>query len=193
MSAGSGCVHDLLLFGSDTELVVASGPFIADGIAAGDLVIVHGGEHEVDQLREAFDDDPRVTFTPGRERYQHMMATIGDYQRLCERENTAGRRVRAIGPVPLGENPVARTEWMRYEALIERALGPYQFSGLCHYDTRSTPTEVMDLALAAHQNVVTAAGARRNDRQRPASELLRALSPTDVPDTGTTRRTPGPS
>jgi MEDS: MEthanogen/methylotroph, DcmR Sensory domain len=124
MSAGSGCVHDLLLFGSDADLVAAGWAFIDDGIAAGDWVIVHGGEHEVELLREAFNDDPRVSFGPGRERYQHMMATIGEYQRLCERENSAGRRVRALGPVPIDENPTARAEWMRYEALIERALGP---------------------------------------------------------------------
>jgi len=35
--------------------------------------------------------------------------------------------------------------------------------------------------LAVHQNVVTAAGVRRNERQRPAAELLRALAPTEVP------------
>ena len=182
MSAGSGCVHDLLLFASDAELVTAGWGFIADGIAAGDLVIVHGGEHEVELLRDAFDDDPRVVFSPGRERYQHVMGTIGQYQRLCERETAAGRRVRAIGPVPFGEDPASRTEWMRYEALISRALGPYRFAGLCHYDTRTTPAEVMDLALAAHQNVVTAEGVCRNDRQRPGSELLRELAPAHEPD-----------
>jgi anti-sigma regulatory factor (Ser/Thr protein kinase) len=182
MSAGVGCLHDLLLFGSDAELVAASWGFIADGIAAGDLVIVHGGEHEVELLRDAFDDDPRVVFAPGRERYQHMMGTIGQYQRLCERENAAGRRVRALGPVPFAEDPASRTEWMRYEALIARALGPYGFSGLCHYDTRNTPADVMNLALATHQNVVTAHGVRRNDRQRPGSELLRALAPAHPPD-----------
>jgi anti-sigma regulatory factor (Ser/Thr protein kinase) len=182
MSAGSGCEHDLLLFGSDAELVAAGWGFIADGINAGDLVIVHGGEHEVELLREAFDNDPRVTFAPGRERYQYMMGTIGQYQRLCERETAAGRRVRAIGPVPFAQDPASQAEWMRYEALITRALGPYRFSGLCHYDTRSTPAEVMDLALAVHQNVVTAQGVRRNDRQRPGPQLLRAMAPADEPD-----------
>jgi anti-sigma regulatory factor (Ser/Thr protein kinase) len=182
MSAGSGCVHDLLLFASDAELVTAGWGFIADGIAAGDLVIVHGGEHEVELVRDAFDDDPRVVFSPGRESYQQMMGTIGQYQRLCERENAAGRRVRAIGPVPFAEDPASRAEWMRYEALISRALGPYGFSGLCHYDTRNTPAEVMDLALATHHNIVTAEGVRRNDRQRPEPELLRALAPAHEPD-----------
>lgn len=44
MSGGSGCEHDLLLFGSDDDLVGASWAFVAHSIAAGDLVIVHGGE-----------------------------------------------------------------------------------------------------------------------------------------------------
>ncbi|MDT7553404.1 MAG: hypothetical protein QOI16_1940 [Pseudonocardiales bacterium] len=104
MSAGSGCEHDLLLFGSDAELVAAGWGFIADGINAGDLVIVHGGEHEVELLREAFDNDPRVTFAPGRERYQYMMGTIGQYQRLCERETAAGG-----GYAPSGRSRSPRT------------------------------------------------------------------------------------
>jgi hypothetical protein len=140
----------MLMFASDEELVVSSFPFISDGIADGDLVIVRA-EHDVDVLRRAFDDDPRVKFAPGTDRYQRMMTTIGEYQRLCERENHAGRRVRATGPVPFPEDPLLRAEWMRYKALVERALGPYGFSGLCRNDTRSTPPDVLDLALATHQ------------------------------------------
>lgn len=121
-------------------------------------------------------------FTPGRERYQQMMGTVGEYQRLCERENGAGRRVRSTGPVPFGGDLAVRAEWTRYEALVERTMGPYRFSGLCRYDTRTTPADVMDPILPAHQNVVTAAGVRRNDRHRTPTELLRALTPFDGPD-----------
>jgi anti-sigma regulatory factor (Ser/Thr protein kinase) len=107
------------------------------------------------------------------------MGTVGEYQRLCERENAAGRRVRSTGPVPFGEDPAVRAEWMRYEALLDRALGPYRFTGLCRYDTRSTSAEVMDLALATHRHVVTPRGARPNPEVRPAAQLLHELTPRD--------------
>ena len=65
MTAASPCIHDLLLFGSDEDLVAASRPFITDGVAAGDLVIVHGPGRNVDVLREEFDGDPRIRFAAG--------------------------------------------------------------------------------------------------------------------------------
>ncbi|GAA4692504.1 hypothetical protein GCM10023215_32050 [Pseudonocardia yuanmonensis] len=178
MGAG-GYVHDMALFGSDAELRAVTHRFIADGVAAGDVVIVYGPEHDVEVLRDLFDDDAGVRFEPGMDRYRHMMGTIGEYQRLCERETGSGRRVRSTGPVPFGEDPAVRAEWMRYEALLDRALGPYRFSGLCRYDTRSTSSDIMDLALATHPRVVTARGVRVNDEVRPAPQLLRELAPRD--------------
>jgi anti-sigma regulatory factor (Ser/Thr protein kinase) len=177
-----GCEHDVLLFGSDEELLAAGVPFVTEGIAAGDVVIVHGPEHDVEVLRRAFDDDPRVTFVPGTGQYRRMAETIGEYQRLCERENAAGRGVRSTGSIPFGQEPAMRREWMRYEALVGRVLGPYRFSGLCRYDTRSTASDVLDLALAAHGRVVTAEGARPNPHARPAADLLHELAPTPEPE-----------
>lgn len=177
MSADAGCVHDVLLFGSDEELAAAGSRFISAGIAAGDLVVVHGPDHDVEVLRSVFHDDPRVTFAPGTSRYRTMMGTIGAYQRLCERENAAGRRVRATGPVPFGQDPTSRAEWMRYEALVDRALAPYRFSGLCQYDLRFTPPELLDFALATHGNVVTADGRRPNERLPTTGVDLRDLEP----------------
>jgi hypothetical protein len=127
MNAESGCIHDLLLFSSDAELEAASHAFIADGIRDGDLVIVHGADHDVEVLRRLFDDGPRVQFESGSARYRRMMGTVGEYQRLCERENATGRRLRSTGPVPFPTEPEGRAEWMRCEALVDRVLGPYDF------------------------------------------------------------------
>jgi anti-sigma regulatory factor (Ser/Thr protein kinase) len=178
----SDCEHDALLFGSDEELLAAGVPYVTEGIDADELVIVHGPEHDVEVLRRAFDDDPRVAFVPGTGRYRRMAETIGEYQRLCERENAAGRRVRSTGSVPFGQDPAVRMEWMRYEALVGRVLGRYRFSGLCRYDTRCTASDVLDLALAAHHRVFTAEGARPNPYTRPAADLLHELAPTPEPD-----------
>lgn len=174
MGSASGFVHDMLVFGSDDELVRACTPFLLDGIAAGELVIVHGSAHDVDVLREALDDDPQVAFLPGTSMYPGMMGAIAHYQRLCARENDAGRGVRSTGPVPFGDDPVMRAEWMRYEAMVDRALGPYRFRGLCHYDTRSTPADLMEFAMATHTSVVTAGGSRPTDRPADGPDLERA-------------------
>ncbi|WP_345378383.1 sensor histidine kinase [Pseudonocardia yuanmonensis] len=174
-----GYRHDVVLFGSDADLAAASREFIVDGIAAGDLVLVHGPEHEVEVLRASVGDDPRVVFTPNTGRYQHMMATVGQYQRLCAQENAAGRRVRSSGVVPLGPDPASQAEWMRYEALVGRVLGPFGFYGQCRYDTRTTPPALLDLALATHEHVVTAEGTRPGPRARTAADVLDQLARPD--------------
>jgi anti-sigma regulatory factor (Ser/Thr protein kinase) len=179
VSAASPCIHDLLLFGSDEDLVAASRPFITDGVAAGDLVIVHGPGRNVDVLREAFDGDTRIRFAAGTGVYTSMSAALAEYQRLCERENRAGRRVRSVAQVPFGDDPTVQAEWMRYEALVGRALDPYRFSGLCLYDNRTTPEPLRELALATHPDIVTPEGRRPNARVRPAREVLRDIAVDD--------------
>jgi anti-sigma regulatory factor (Ser/Thr protein kinase) len=175
------CVHDVLLFGSDDELVAATTPFVLDGVAAGDFVIVYGGDRHVAVLRDAF-DDPRVHFDTGTDIYRSATSAIAEYQRICERENSAGRRVRATGPLSFGDNPVIRAQWMQYEALVNRALRPYRFFGLCRYDTRTTPPELLDIAFQTHHHVVTTEGTFHNDGKRTEDQLLRDLAPTDEPD-----------
>lgn len=176
------CEHDALLFDSDESLVTATAPFIADGIAAGDVVIVHGPAYEVDMLRQAFDDDPRVSFEAGTDRYRRMMTTVADYQRLCTAQVPAGRRVRSTGPVPLGDDRRTRLEWTRYEALVERALGALPFFGLCRYDTRTTSPEVLQRRLGAHRRIVTADGSVGNDGYLDPIDLLAELAPAVAPN-----------
>ena len=175
MKDDESSTHDVLLYASDEELVAASRSFITDGIAAGDLVIVHGPGRNIDLLREAFDDDPRIRFARGTGLYTSMSAALAEYQRLCDRENRAGHRVRGVAQVPFGNDPAMRAEWMRYEALVGRALAPYWYSGLCTYDTRTTSKSLTELALATHGNVLTPEGSRPNPRVRQASDVLREI------------------
>ena len=72
------CTHDLLLFGSDEDLVAASRSFVTDGIAAGDLVMVHGPGRGAAVLRGAFDDDPRIRFSRSHNRWYSASATAID-------------------------------------------------------------------------------------------------------------------
>lgn len=183
MTAIVGCVHDAVLFGSDEELIASVVPFITEGIAAGDWNVVYGTEHTMPMLRDALDNDPRVEFGSGIDVYTSMMGPVGHYQRLCEQQNNAGRRVRVSGPVPFGPDPATWVEWMRYEALVARALAPYAYSGLCQYDTSTLPRAVLDHALATHRNLSTTTGLQTNDHWRdPAAVLDELAAVHDEPD-----------
>lgn len=168
----SVCTHDLVLFGSDDELVDTVAPFAAEGVAAGDRVLVHADPGEFAALHAAV-AGPGVEF--GGAGYATPIATLATYQQLCDTETAAGRRVRAIAPIPTGDDPAARAEWMRYEALVARALGPYRFAGLCLYDTRTTAPDLVERAFATHRHFRSPTGLRPNTGARPDREVLRDI------------------
>jgi anti-sigma regulatory factor (Ser/Thr protein kinase) len=163
------CTHDLVLFDSDEELIEAVAPFVADGIAAGDRVLVHGGTGELGALHDAV-AGPGVEIIGG---YATPTATLADFQRLCE--DAAGRGVRAVAPIPASASAAVRAQWMRYEALVSRALEPYRFAGLCLYDTRTTPPDLIERARATHRHTRGPAGRRANADARPDDEVLREI------------------
>jgi anti-sigma regulatory factor (Ser/Thr protein kinase) len=167
-------VHDALFFASDDELIGGTQDLISGGIVAGDLVLVHGDEHELGVLRDAWDDDPRITFLTTGSLYEGAMATIGEYQRMLAQETAAGRTIRTTGIVPFRDGDRrSNLDWMRYEALIERAFAPYDFIGLCRYDTRTTDSWVLDHARETHERIVTAGDvlAGGGQRERLLAEL----------------------
>lgn len=47
------CTHDLVLFDSDDELIDTVAPFVSDGVAAGDRVLIHADPAEFAALHSA--------------------------------------------------------------------------------------------------------------------------------------------
>ena len=178
--------HGALLFASDEELVDGTHDLVADGLLAGDRVLVIGGRHLRDVLRSAWDDDPRISFHDQDAFYGSPMLTIAGLQRLLDREGAAGHRVRVTGPVPFGGDPATRRAWMSYEALVDRAFAPYGLTSLCQYDTRVVADDLLAHAWATHDQVVTSSGVAAGGQRR--AEVLAGLTvagTTDAPDLGT--------
>ncbi|WP_159081691.1 MEDS domain-containing protein [Nocardioides sediminis] len=178
--------HGALIFASDDELVNGTHQLVADGLLAGDRVLVVGGRHLLDVLRSAWDDDPRITFHDQDVFYDSPMVTVAGLQRLLDREGAAGHRVRVTGPVPFGGDPATRRAWMSYEALVDRAFAPYGLTSLCQYDTRVTADDLLAHAWATHDRVVTSSGVAAGGQRR--AEVLAGLTAAavaDAPDLGT--------
>jgi anti-sigma regulatory factor (Ser/Thr protein kinase) len=166
------CTHDLVVFGSDDELIDTVAPFVTDGVAAGDRVLVVGDPDEFAALHAAL-AGPGVEF--GGPDYGSPMATLASYQQMCDIETIGGRRVRAIAPIPIGGDVAVRAQWLRYEALVARALGPYRFAGLCLYDTRTAATDLIEGARAVHRQVRGPTGLRPNPGARSDRDVLRDI------------------
>lgn len=172
--------HDALVFATDDELVEGTHDLIDQGLVAGDLVLVSGDDHGLRVLREAWDDDPRITFTGQDRLYASPMSTIADLQRVLDREGAAGHRVRLTGPVPFDEHPRRRRAWLVYEALVDRAFAPYGLVSLCQYDTRAVTEDLVEQAHAIHGRVRTSLRVEPGGRRGEA--LLAELAAPDGTD-----------
>jgi anti-sigma regulatory factor (Ser/Thr protein kinase) len=172
-----GYVHDALLYGADEELLRDAVPFLRAGVAAGETTMVVGTDRTAALLRDGLDGDPRVKFASSAEVYRRAPQTILAFRKLLEREVAAGTpRVRVLGELVFGEQPATWSKWLGYEAVINHALAPYPAWGVCIFDTRRLPGEVLAAVGLTHPYLRTAASRASNPRYLDPAEFLRRLA-----------------
>jgi hypothetical protein len=179
--------HELVLHEGLDELVDLMAPFVRDGAAAGDHVVILGEGEFVDAL---LDSVPRACHVralaePGDTRYSGR--ELHRARQVLAGLEPSGRPVRFASQMP----PVTearRQDWQRYEAAVNVVLAPYHAWGKCAHDSaRLDPGLVSDLR-ASHPLVQTPAGRHRNpsydDTGARAGDFL------DVPPHPIRRRAP---
>jgi anti-sigma regulatory factor (Ser/Thr protein kinase) len=177
-AATGGYVHDALFYGSDDELLAAAVPFVRAGLDAGDNVVLVCAERNTALLTEALGRDPRIGSLPRAEVYHRVPAAIAAYRWMMREEMNAGaRRVRVLGEVDFGAGPADWAEWTRFEAVVNRALAPYPLWGVCMYDTRRLPRQVLEDAKLTHPNLSTRTSRARNPDYIDPGEFLRRFAP----------------
>lgn len=148
--------HDLLLHDDDETLVAGTRSFVAEGLASGGHVLVHGTEERVSLMRDALGSHPNLQFGLDRDLYSAPISTLFAYQRALA-EGGGPTELWATGTVPLGADEVSYAAWARYESLVNEALCTFPFHGLCTYDTRTLPPSVIASAKATHPCVSSGA------------------------------------
>lgn len=158
---GTGFVHDTGFYCSDEELLELVVPFIEGGMADGDPTFVSLPGPELRLVRSAVGDRRGLTFLDAADQYFRPTATIRRYRKLLGDEVATGaRRVRAVGSAPHPGVGAPWEMWARYEAVINHAYDDLPLWGLCPYDTRSTPDDVLADIERTHPHVATARGQR---------------------------------
>jgi anti-sigma regulatory factor (Ser/Thr protein kinase) len=146
-------VHEAVFYEGEDDFAAQTVPFILDGVAAGEPVLVAVGEHRTRRLRaELGDSGSRVQFAqmetlgrnPGRiiSAWHDFVATHG-----CE-----GQPLRGIGePIWPGRSEPELAECHRHEALLNVAFddGPPWWL-LCPYDATALEDDVLDEARRTH-------------------------------------------
>jgi anti-sigma regulatory factor (Ser/Thr protein kinase) len=172
----AGYFHETAFYGSDDEFVEDVVPFVEGGLAAGEPTLVACGPANTALLREAVSDPSGISFLPGAHQYARPGRTIKWYRELLAGYVARGAtQVRVVGDVPHPGVGAGWDGWARYEATVNHAYDDFPVWGLCPYDTRITPSDVLDDVTRTHPHIATARGEHLpNARfEEPADFLVR--------------------
>ncbi|MEV4416471.1 anti-sigma factor RsbA family regulatory protein [Catellatospora sp. NPDC049609] len=146
--------HDAVFYTGEREFVGALAPFVEEGLADGDAVIVAVPAPHTALLRTALGGaGRRVTYIDRDECYRRPAATIAGWQRLLgEARGSGHRHVRVIGEVAFGV-PGRHQSWTRYEAALNELFAGEPAWIVCPYDTAAHTPAVLADARRTHQAV----------------------------------------
>lgn len=153
----TGFFHETAFYGSDDDFLALVVPFLEDGLRAGEVVVAACAERNTGLLRAAVGRD--VTYLPGADQYSRPSESIATYRALFAESTEGGaRQMRVVGDVPHPGTGASWDWWARYEAAVNHAYAEFPVWGLCPYDTRTTPGEVLDDVVRTHPNIASAPG-----------------------------------
>jgi CheY-like chemotaxis protein len=176
---GHGCRHEALVYSSGDELAAGAAPFLRQGLARGEEVLVvlrEAGRSVVEQALGG--DADRIEFADAVTWYQSPEHAFQQYTRyLGGRLEGGASRVRVVAEVlwPQSSATADVAGWKRYEAGISAAMASVPVSFICTYDTRELPTTIVIDARRTHPVLRTATGARPNAHYMPEPEFVRSL------------------
>lgn len=146
-------------------------PWIEQGVAAGEPVVIAYDERRTELLRTWLPDPTGVDLVGDRGVYVKPTRTIASFRRMFENLIANGaERIRAAGVVPHPGNGRRFEGWDRYEIALNMVWNDLPVWARCLYDGSTTPGKVREVVERTHPFLVTASGqVRPNDRYEDAS------------------------
>lgn len=178
--------HEALFYDSDERYVGVLTPFLREGVARDEAILVVVDQRKTDLLRDALGSDADAI------RFEDMNAIgtnpariIPAWQEFLDRATEQGRASRGIGePIWPQRSATELEECHLHEALLNVAFDeqvPWRL--LCPYDVSALDPEVVRAAETTHPTVIEATGARASrayapwDARDPLGELPAPAGP----------------
>jgi anti-sigma regulatory factor (Ser/Thr protein kinase) len=183
-----GHFHEAGFYGSDAEFAALIVPFVEEGVAAGEPVIIGYDDRKANLLRSWLADPSAVEFIGDQSLYATPARAIATYRRLFEFHTAMGAgQIRIAGDVPHPGNGGRFEGWDRYEWAVNTVWQDFPVWGLCLYDATTAPPAVLDIVERTHPRLVSPSGRRRASQRYqdvpvfegllPAPDLLEAARP----------------
>jgi hypothetical protein len=181
--------HVALLWHDVDEFLSATVPFITDGLALDEPVMVATTVPRTELLRSALGPDrDRVHFVDMAQLGRNPARIIPAWRDFVTRDEHRHRPLRGIGePIWAGRRPEEIAESQLHEALLNVAVAPdVPLWLLCPYDVHGLDSSVIEEAGRSHPNLLDGARPRGSEEfggHRHADELFTSRLPELGPPT----------
>jgi len=172
-----GFAHSALIYGSDSAFMDVALPFVEQGIAQDEPMLVAVQAQNVENVRAALGGEPDgVTLLSVDEWYETSARTRDKFARWVA-ERIGSGRARLIGEPPwaLGHEAQIR-DWARHESVINVAFQDMPVSFLCPYDSRVLPAEIVEHAHRTHPEIAGSEGPTPSQAYEDPYEFCRSLN-----------------
>jgi anti-sigma regulatory factor (Ser/Thr protein kinase) len=176
--------HEALLYAGEVDFLTGVLPFIRDGVAADEPVLVVVSAVRIGLLRSALGPDAdRVAFADMADVGANPARIIPAWRDFVSANDVDRRSARGIGePIWAGRTPAELVECQRHETLLNLAFaGVPAWWLLCPYDTTTLDPEVLEEASRSHP-VVSERGAASGSASYRGLEQAAAPFATPLPE-----------
>ncbi|HEY7260814.1 MAG TPA: sensor histidine kinase [Trebonia sp.] len=174
--------HEAGFYRSDAEFGALIIPFIEEGVAAGDQVVLGYDDRKTSLLRSWLSDPDAVTFITGNALYATPARAIASYWQLFEQFTSAGAaQIRIAGDVPHEGNGGLYAGWDRYESAINSIWDRFPVWSRCLYDTTTASARVLDAAERTHSRIVLPSGSYQPNHRFQTTAEFEPLPPDPDP------------
>jgi anti-sigma regulatory factor (Ser/Thr protein kinase) len=170
--------HNLFFYGDDGALVDQIVPFITEGLAEHEAVLIVLDPRKTALVREALGRIGRRVLSLDRDAfYARPEDALAGYDARVRRFVADGAsHVRVFGEVPLCRTTEESDAWIRYEALLNPAFAHHPVTIVCGLDGREQPDSMVEGSWRTHPGSLERDGSDNEHFHDPA-ETVRALTP----------------
>jgi anti-sigma regulatory factor (Ser/Thr protein kinase) len=174
-----GHVHDAGFYASDGEFLQLIVPFVCEGLAAGEPVVIGYDDRKAQLLRAELPRPEAVDFITDARLYATPARAIDAYRQLFELWRGA-KQIRIAGDVPHEGIGGQFAGWDRYESAVNLVWQQYPVYSRCLYDARTVADDVVDVVERTHRHVVSADGRVTDSRRfEECADFTPLPPPTD--------------
>jgi anti-sigma regulatory factor (Ser/Thr protein kinase) len=180
----AGLRHNAFVYQSDSQYTGQAGPFLEEGLGAGEAALVAGTRDRIALMRDALGTTAKhVTFVDIGSGYTRPARTLSLYAQALSRELEHAPYVRALGEVQYGPTPEDWREWTAYEAASNCAYAHLPAWLVCTYNSETAPDEILDAVWETHPEVLDGGWTESAHFEDPVSALrARTPEPEALPD-----------